>query len=63
MAEISVKPSGDYIKLTTQDDNGQTVSVEMDRHQSFAVIMSIVQALENLSRLTEKHRSTGNSRF
>jgi hypothetical protein len=46
MAEISVNPAGDYIEVAILDDNGQSVSVQIDRHDSFAVIVSIVQALE-----------------
>lgn len=48
MAEFSVKPIGDYIELTIRDDNGQSASVQIDHHGSFAVILSIVQALRAL---------------
>lgn len=48
MAEISLKPAGDYIEVTIRDDNERSVSVQADRHQSFAMIVSIVQALESL---------------
>jgi hypothetical protein len=48
MAEISVKPAGDYIEVAIRDDNDRYVSVQADRHQSFAMIVSIVQALGSL---------------
>src|ERR1700730_7149207 len=48
MAEISVKPAGGYIEVTIRDDNDHSVSVQADRHQSFAMIVSIVQALGSL---------------
>jgi hypothetical protein len=48
IAEISVKPAGDYIEVTIRDDNDRSVCVQADRHQSFAMIVSIVQALGSL---------------
>jgi hypothetical protein len=48
MAEISVRPAGDYIEVAIRDDNGRSVSVQADRHQSFAMIVSIFQALGSL---------------
>jgi hypothetical protein len=48
MAEFLVTPAGNHIALTIRDDNDQSVSVQADRYQSFAAILSIVQALESL---------------
>jgi hypothetical protein len=48
MAEISMKPAGDHIEVTIRDDNGQSASAQIDRHQSFAMILSIVQVLGKL---------------
>ena len=48
MAEILVTPAGNHIALTIRDDNDQSFSAQADRHQSFALILSIVQALESL---------------
>jgi hypothetical protein len=48
MAEILVTPAGDHIALTIRDDNDQSLSAQVDHHQSFAVILSIVQALRAL---------------
>lgn len=48
MAEISMKPTDDHIEVTIRDDNGQSASAQIDRHQSFAVILSIVQVLGKL---------------
>ncbi len=48
MAEILVTPAGNHIALTIRDDNDQSLSAQADRHESFAVILSIVQALRAL---------------